>query len=342
MGKVRRFRLEFFNVYDTGARAVLIQYPPFDDEPDEKPHLLVAGMGHMGESLVVHAARSWWAQYKETGERLRISIIDRNAATLVESLALRYRQLEAACELVPLTMEIPSPDFVRGDYLYPPDDGYNVTIAYVCLDDDTAALSTALALHQKVREERIPIVVRMRYDAGLATLLAGLHGDGRGFDGLYGFGMLDRTCTPELVLGGTYEILARANHDRHLQIQREAGTTVEEDPTLVPWEWLPDEVQESYRRKADHIGAKLDAVGCTVARLTDWEAELFQFEAHEIEIMARLEQERRIEEGKRQGWADPDLVAWEQLTEVERKNCMVAIGDLPMFLARAGFQVRRL
>ena len=253
--KADRFRLEFFNVYDTGARAVLTQYPPFDHGPDETPRLLVAGMGHMGESLVVHAARSWRARHSATNERLRISIIDRNAGQLVESLVLRYPELETACELDPLTMEIPSPDFVRGDYLFANEGRCDVTIAYVCLDDDTAALTTALALRQKVKEDGIPIVVRMRHDAGLATLLGGLHGEERAFDGPYAFGLLDRTCTPELVLGGTHETLAMAIHDRHLQIQREAGVTAEQDRSLVPWEDLPEELQKAYRREADQMGS---------------------------------------------------------------------------------------
>ena len=204
-GKKERFTLQFFNVYDTGARAVLTEYPPFDHGPDEKPHLLVAGMGHMGESLVVHAAQRWLPRYSATGERLRVSIMDRNAKQLVESLVLRRPELETTCELAPLTMEIPSPDFVRGDYLFANDGCCDVTIAYVCLDDDTAALSTALALREKVKEDGVPIVVRMRHDAGLATLLGGLHGDDRDFDGPYAFGLLDRTCTPELVLSGTHE-----------------------------------------------------------------------------------------------------------------------------------------
>jgi hypothetical protein len=252
-GKVDRFRLEFFNVYDTGARAVLTQYPPFDPGPDKKPHLLVAGMGHMGESLVVHAARRWRSRHSATKERLRMSIIDRNAGNLVESLELRYPQLGSACDLVPLTMEIPSPDFVRGDYLFAADGCCDVTIAYVCLDDDTAALSTALALRQRVRKARVPIVVRMRHDAGLATLLGGLHGDDRALDDLYAFGLLDRTCTPELVMSGTHETLAMAIHDRRRQIQREAGVTVEQDRSMAPWEGLPEELQEAYRQEADQI-----------------------------------------------------------------------------------------
>ena len=203
--KDNRFTLQFFNVYDTGASAVLAQYPPFGQGPAEKPHLLVAGMGHMGESLVVLAAEMWRELHGEANERLPISIIDRNAGQLVESLVLRHPKLTTAWDLVPLTMEIPSPEFVRGEYLHADDGGGGVTIAYVCLDDDTAALTTALALREMVSEVGINIVVRMRHDAGLAALLGGLDGDERGFDGLYAFGLLDRTCTPDLVLGGAHE-----------------------------------------------------------------------------------------------------------------------------------------
>jgi hypothetical protein len=348
-----RFRLEFFNVFDGGARAVLSQYPPFGQRPDEQPHLLVVGLGQMGRSLVVHAARSWWARYAATEQRLRISIIDREAEQKVESLSVRYPQLKTACELVPLSMEIHGAAFQRGDFLYAPDGHCDVTMAYVCLDDDSSGLSTALALRQRVREAGIPIVVRMRHDAGLATLLGGLDGDAEGFEKLYAFGLLDRTCTPELVLGGTHELLARAIHDRYLRTQREAGVTPEENPSLVPWERLPEGLQESCRRQADHIGVKLNAVGCTIVPLTDWNAELFRFEPHEIEVMARMEQERWMQERMREGWTyakvknleaktNPDLVPWEQLSASGRKNCSDAVTDLPVFLARAGFEVCRI
>jgi hypothetical protein len=101
-------------------------------------------------------------------------------------------------------------------------------------------------------------------------------------------------------------------------------------------------MQESYRRRADHIGVKLEAVGCTVARLTNWEAESFRFEAGEIETMARMEQERRIDERLREDRTGPEPVTWDQLAEPERQSFMDAAEDLPMFLAQAGFQVRRL
>jgi hypothetical protein len=281
-----------------------------------------------------------------------MSIIDREAEQKVESLGLRYPQLRTACELLPLSMEIHGPGFQRGDFLYASDGCCDVTIAYVCLDDDSFGLSTALALRQRVSGAGIPIVVRMRHDAGLATLLSGLEGDAKGFDSLHAFGLLDQTCTPELVLGGTYALLARAIHDRYLRTQREAGVTPEENPSLVAWESLPEDLKESCQRQADDIGSKLRAIGCTIVPLTDWSAELFRFEPHEIEVLAKMEQERWLRERLGEGWTyaevkdleaktNPDLVRWDRLSESGRKNCRDAVADLPVFLAQAGFQVHR-
>ena len=91
----------------------------------------------------------------------------------------------------------------------------------------------------------------------------------------------------------------------------------------------------------------------TIVPLTDWNAELFCFEPHEIEVMAKMEQERYVQERLREGWTyaevkdlgaktNPDLVPWDELSESGRKNCWDAVADLPVFLARAGFEVRRV
>lgn len=55
-------RLQFFNVYDIGAQAMLNAFPPFPETgpPLERPpHILVIGAGQLGQNLVAHAARRW-------------------------------------------------------------------------------------------------------------------------------------------------------------------------------------------------------------------------------------------------------------------------------------------
>jgi FlaA1/EpsC-like NDP-sugar epimerase len=52
MEKANFFRLEFFNILDIGVRTLLKQYPPYNDL-HTNPHILVVGLGNVGENLVV-------------------------------------------------------------------------------------------------------------------------------------------------------------------------------------------------------------------------------------------------------------------------------------------------
>jgi hypothetical protein len=223
-----------------------------------------------------------------------------------------------------------------------------VSIVYVCLDDDSLGLSAALALRQKVREQGIPVVVRMAHEGGLARLLGG---EG-GFENLHAFGLLDRTCTPEIVLGGTHERIARAIHEDYLRREGAKGQTADENEALVPWEALSEELKESNRRQADQMGQKLKSIGCGIAPLTDWQAAGFCFGDEQVEAMARMEHKRwmaeRLREGYRLGPRDPEertnpnLLPWEQLSAESRELTREMVRRIPVLLARVDLQVCRL
>jgi voltage-gated potassium channel Kch len=350
-GRIDAFRIEFFNVFDSGARALLNEYPPFGEARRQRPHLLVVGLGQLGQSLVVHAARGWHARRGAARERLRVTIVDREANRKVESLGLRYPQLGKVCELAACSMDVRWPEFQRAEFLFGRRGRCDVTTVYICLDDDALGLSAALTLRQHVRGERVPIVVRTEQDAGLATLLRGMDGSGDGFEDLHAFGLLNRTCTPDLVLGGTHEIVARAIHEGYVRYREALDQVPQIDPAVVSWEDLSEEYRESCRRQADHIGMKLKVVGCGIAPLTDWDAELFEFAPQDVEWMAQMEHERWTDERQRDGWSrgprnsvrktNPNLVSWEELPEeIKELNREMARG-LPAFLASVGLQVHR-
>jgi len=374
------YRLSFFNTFDLGARAVLDEYPPFgetDQVRGSPPHLLLVGLGSVGRSLVVHAARRWRERHRrerfaanhqdvtlsgsegqspgqsqQSGEaRLRITVVDREADHKTETLLLRYPQLPQVCELIPAEMDIRWPEFHRARFLYDPDGRCTVTAIYVCLDNEPLGLAAGLTLLQRLRGQEIPIVVRMASEAGLATLLDRAEEDGGGFANLHAFALLDRTCQPDLLLGGTHEILARAIHEDYVRHQAEVGETPQTNRSMVAWDELPESLKESNRRQADHIGVKLKAVGCGIAPLTAWDAESFQFTPEEVELMARMEHERFVEERLRAGWrpgpkdparkTSPHLVPWKQLSEEIKELDRNPVRGLPRFLARAGLQIYR-
>ncbi len=343
------FRLEFFNVYERGARAMLERHP-FMPAQNVVPHFAVLGMGRLGENLVLRAAQAWYNR-APAAARLRITVMDREAERKVASLSVRYPKLQARCEVVPLQIDFNTPAFERGEFLR--EDMPAITAFYVCLDDDARGLSVALTLLPLVRAQKAPIVLRMVQNTGLATLLEEDDAPGS-FENLFAFGMLTQTCTPELLLTGTREILARAIHEDYLRQQREEQLAPQNNPSLRPWEQLPEYLKESNRSQAAHIGVKLRAIQCGMTPARDWELPVFEFTLKEIEKLASMEHERWCAERRREGWTlalrrknlekktTPYLVTWEQLPEEIRELDRHFVRRLPALLAHAGFEIYRM
>jgi len=243
------------------------------------------------------------------------------------------------------------PEFEHGAFLPEGVGQATLSAAYVCLDDESLALETALALDDRLRGSRVPIVVRMGDASGLARLIqSGEVAAGS----LRVFAMLEHVCQPEMILGGVHEILARAIHEDYRKSQLAQGQSPVANPSLEPWEELGEDFAEANRLQADHIGAKLAAVGCALAPLTDWGAVHFEFTPEEVESLARMEHKRWLEDTHRAGWrhapgakdlrrrTHPSLVPWEDLSEVELEKDRATARGLPRFLARAGLQIVRI
>lgn len=94
----------------------------------------------------------------------------------------------------------------------------------------------------------------MAYETGLATLFRGSQDREQGFKNLHAFALLNRACNVDLLLDGINGILACAIHEEYIRLQERAGKTPESNPSMVPWERLPESIKESNRHQADHIG----------------------------------------------------------------------------------------
>jgi hypothetical protein len=351
------FRLEFFNVFDAGARALLREFPPFGDNSSFQfsgPQIIIAGLGRMGQSLVVHAARAWRQSFRAAGKPLRVTLIDREAEKKAQLLKLLYPQLGRICHLVACQMDVRWPEFQEAKFLLDEDGCCRAKIIYICFDDDSLGLASALTLHRKIGEKDIPIVVRISQEAGLSKLISQTEGGWGSFENIRSFDLLQKTCRPEVVLSGLNETIARGLHEAYIRHQRKLGYTLKDNPSMVPWEELPAYLQEANRQQANHVGVKLRAVGCRVCLLTDWDAELFQFSPEEVELMARMEHERWMNELQAHGWkygpgkknemkkTHPHLVPWESLPEDIKEFDRNFIQELPRILAEVDLEIHRL
>jgi hypothetical protein len=347
-------RLDFFNVFESGARALLSAHPALNVAGEGEPpraHVVVVGLGQFGEHLVVRAARDWRAAHALAKDGLRVTIIDQRARSLTESVCARHPWLAGVCRLEPREMLIESREFSEARFLFDSGGRVAVSTVYVCLDDDALGLATALALHPHVKAHRVPIVVRMAHGAGLASLLD-QGSDRQEFAGLHAFGLLDRMCSPDLLFAGAYEVIARAMHEEYLLEQYRRGVTRKQNPNVVPWEELSEELRESNRDQAAHTGVKLAAVHCDLEPLIDPDAEPVEFdEPGEVELLAEMEHERWRARLERMGWKrgerglpkrNPHLISWSELDDSVREYDRVFVRGLPRALARAGFRVVRL
>lgn len=349
------FRLEFFNIFDRGAGVLLHQHPPFDMQPGASgtPHVLIAGVGRFGESLLVQLARRWWRLHGESGERLTVTVIDRFAVSKMGTLGSRYPGLADTCQLNALDMELPAASFETSNFLGGTAELPPVSVIYVCFDNDSLSLSVALALHELLKDQSVRVIARMQEDVGLATLLRGEGLLGSKFANLHGFGLLDRTWTLRSVLSGVAETLARALHKNYRKNRFAEGETVTTNSSLAPWGKLPTDARHANRQQALSICKGLRQVDCDLEPLQDWRSPPIKLSAEELNLLARIEHNRWVAERKEQGWTkgtekDPDrkthpwLEPWAELTDEDAKTRVRAdMNTLPLALAEIGFAIRR-
>jgi hypothetical protein len=351
--ELKTVRLELFNVFDQGAKLLLQEFPPFiPDEEGRGSHILVVGMGNFGESLIVHAGRTWTVEHTDSAHRLKLTIIDRNAEQKCEVLSIRYPQLPKRCELNPLSIEFDSPIFHNADFLFAGGKGADIDIIYICLDDDSQGLSVSQALLRRLPQQQIPIVIRTQGATSLAGFLSSNDDRGSAFQHVHTFSLLDRTCTPDLLSSGPHEYLARALHEEYARQQAKAGSV--EGTASLNWTQLPEAIKEANRKQVDRIGANLEAVGCRIAPLMDWDSSPIEFTREEIEVIACREHEGWCDDLRQGGWGfapggrdpkkktHPDLIEWEQLPESEKEKNRAPVRELPTFLIRAGYRIDRL
>ena len=349
------FCLDFFNVFEGGARALLKEFP-IQEHPEDPSvsecRMVVVGLGRFGENLIQQAARQWRREREETKIALSVVVVDQDATARVDALLGRYPWLAQICRFEAVNVSTESRTFAEAPFLFDDQGAPMMSFVFICVDDDSRGISAGLTLHRRLKHTGIPIVVRTAHGQGLASLLREDRIHAGEYSNLYAFGLLEHTCNPDLLFAGANEVLARAMHEDYVEDQDRLGQTPETNPVMVPWEDLGDGARESNRAQAAHIGVKLAAVGCDLSPLVDWDAERFAFDPGELELLARMEHDRWVEERRRDGWklgprksdkkTSPHLIPWEDLGEETRELDRSFIRGLPRFLARAGFQIVRV
>ena len=356
-----RFTLELFNIYQMAGLSALKDRPPFPVQatpPDV--HVLVVGAGRMGQNLIYHAVKLWRDTYGNSNKKIRITIVDREAAKRVEALQIHYPSIGHYCDFGTVQADLNSAEFQSGRFLF--EGGHvSVTAVYVCMNDQSVGLAAALELNQRLRDfalrhcvekPAVPIVVRTGKE-GLTALFDDMRGTSGSFGNISSFPLIDRACNIDNITGGLNVTIGRAIHEDYVRNQIAAGQTPETNKSIRPWEKLDEMLKESNRNQAVHIRDKLRSIGCDVVGLYDWEETPFRFLPEEIETLAEDEHQRFVDERLRMGWkpgpvkdaakkTSPYLVPYARLEEKIKELDRNAIRALPDVLARADLRIVRL
>lgn len=326
-GNLSSIRLWFFNIYASGARLVIGRHPPFSDPASATPpHVMIVGLGRLGQEIVAHTGREWARRRGPGAPPLRISAYDSDVNGRLMSLRDRFLDIETYCDIRPNDIDRHAPAF-RPERLGAP------TIAYVCLDDDSDSLAAALALHRCSLEEPFEIVVCIMEDKGIARLLE-RRAFGKGeYSNLQGVEVLDDTCKASEIL----DRLARIVHDDY----RDRFGQVSKSGANVEWHELSEKLKESNRLQADDIAPKLDAIGCVIVPDVKLCDPGFEFMPEELEKLSILEHERWRRERTVPWWRrifllerkHPDAIPWTELDAEAQAKDLATVRNIPRLLA---------
>lgn len=352
--------VDYFNIDEIGARLLLKEFPV--ETQQGQPHILVAHLDPLGVWLVYHAARSWHAARGDNPQKLFVTVLDEKPDQRIEALHGHHPALDLVCEFIPFsiaTRNISELSDCHRDRNAP-----RLSRAYVTAYDDTQAFETTLRLRHALPAAS-QVVVALSHPHGIAELLSDV-AQARAASPLaniHVFPTMERTCTAELVRGGSLEAIARAIHERWRQEQ------IGEGKPAITWEDLDESRRDSSRAQARDIPTKLRMVNCAITPLRRWDAENFTFTDQEIEQLAAEEHDRWNRERAADGWTliglpesdepveakrmleqakrrkeTPYLLPWPELLTAYPKIAeldRILVREIPKVLALAGMQLVR-
>jgi hypothetical protein len=341
--------LEWFNVYDRAARAMLREHAALVKRADERnaPHVVIAGVDDVAAALIVNASQQWFALAKDDG-RLRITVAAPQSTTWIADLQARYPALREVAELESYEHDLRSLTRLS-DARARLDDA---TVVFVCGEDDTTSIELAFAVARAIGTAS-PIVIRLLIESsGFVELLTGDTPQRESFgQSIRVFGVIDRTLSPEMLTDSLHETLARMFHEQYVEHNQTSGRT-EKPERLVPFDELPETFKEANRAQARHVSVKLDRVNCDVRALNDWKGTLVEFSPAEVELLSEMEHDRWNQERLADGWQPGEktiddqkinewIRPWDELPDHIKEYDRIFQRALPRTLAAAGYEVFR-
>ena len=338
------FTLQTFNIYDRISRRIINNDPAWEQNSNNPiTTILILGFGRLGQNICQQAAYTWFS--KGCNSKLNIIVIDQNANAKLDHLVEVNPQIESITNLMPIESDISSTYNLK-DIITKLTEHQEIDRVYVCFGNPILSLQTGLTLSQNANLVDSSIYVRLEKDSGLSAILENPISGIENQDNLISFDIYEETCSTELVLGGTHELLARKLNENFQYSLK----TIDPTRQVIDWDDLPKEDKIANRKQAGRIHTLLKAFDYQISPLLDWDAREISFPKEELQKMAQMEHELWCQWKQENGWKfgekrendqkiHPDLIPWEALPDPEKQKNVQFIENLPKLLADLGFQI---
>jgi len=350
--------IEFFNFFHIGSKLLMNKYPVKNNkEKNESQHILIIGLGKIGENILIDASRSWQKIFIETGNRLKVSIIDTAADHKLNMLKARIHKISEICDIKSFQFNIESEEFLKADFLLDENRKCIIDKIYICLDVDSKCMYSALHLSNfisaLVPSSDVPIIVKMNNSRGLGAVLKNQNYENREagvFKNVEVFSFLEETCTPKFVITGNYERLARAFHTMFVNKKKKESNISHDDPSIAPWDKLNEYYRNNNLLLARNVFIVLKGAGYKVSIQNDWEANVVFSDGDIVEMASKIHN-LWVNECKNMGWkfasgpkneklkTNPNLIDFKDLSDKAKEFDLDAIKALPSLLNKIGIQI---
>jgi hypothetical protein len=363
--KDEKFRLVFANVHEAAARDLLQKYPAFADEKRLNPpetHVYIIGWSEITEYLIVRMANKWAAVYENPASKLKITIVARDAGRQLDSFARSSLKIPESCLLTAVEVDINSPDFLNGEFLFDEKGKCLASRVYVCASSEADNSTAGIAVNNLLEGYGVPVIVRITQSDNPLALLGGA-AEIDTFRNLHFYTQFNQSENLNLFFSSFTETEELSKEERekfaetihntymiHSTMNQETGYSAS---ALNKWHLLDEDFKTSSREYIEDLKNKLKKINCGIERLKDWDDILFELPAGQVEILAELEHERWMKEKIAKGWTyaegekdldektSPYLIEWEKLPERGKEIDRVLIRVLPEMLARIGLRIYR-
>ena len=329
-----KFRLDFFSIEDTAARALLDKHRLAPDGT-RPAHVVIVGFGRLGRAVLREIAR----RPHPGGSPLSVRIRGASAEAISNFLDL-FPVVRRNCSV---TCDDDAPQRPSGD---------EPTLVFICLPDNDDALNAGLAATHAMtaRSDRVVICMSESSPFVLGTVFSSQQALLDPEPRLAVFQVIGEGCVPGRIREDVYDRLARAIHTAYVNKFAARGDSPLVNPSMRPWEDLPDDRRQPNLAQAAHISTKLDTIGCAVVPESAIVPD-FAFTEAEVELLAAMEHQSWVQELQARGYLygptrdathHPGLVDWHYLSESVQAKDRDPIREIPAILGLAGFQVLRL